>query len=100
MARNPKFTTLLAQMAELHDKKNEDYASDGNPYSNFEYAAQVAAIFTDPEDRVYATLLGIKLARIAELRRGKTPKNEPLHDSYKDATTYMAIWASKHLGDQ
>jgi hypothetical protein len=93
--RNPRFHALLEDMSRVHDEKSHDYARDDNPYSNFEYAALVAAVFTDPVDRTFATQLGIKLARIAELTSaGKPPKNESLTDSFLDLANYAAIWAS------
>lgn len=92
---NPKFDAQLARMAEIHNRKSHDYATAENPYSNFEYAAQVAREFTDPMDRVFATMIGIKLARIAELTSaGKDPQNESIRDTFDDLATYAALWAS------
>lgn len=98
MAKNPTYTALLREMEALHEKKNHDYATDGNPYSNFEYAAQVSAGFTDPVDRVFATLIGVKLARLQELTKGKVPNNESINDTYLDLANYAAIWASRQRG--
>lgn len=92
---NPKYHAVLERIAALHDRKSHDYAQATNPYSNFEYAAVVSERFTDPTDRVFATMLAIKLARIAELRAaGKSPQNESLRDSFDDLANYAAIWAS------
>lgn len=91
---NPRFDALLKTMAEIYDKKNHDYANDSDPYSNFRYAAMLTSIFRDPIDRVFATLIGIKLARIGELRKIKAPNNESLLDSLTDIAVYTAIWAS------
>jgi hypothetical protein len=97
MARSPKFTALLAEMAELHDKKNHDYAKDGDPFSNFSQAAQVAQGFTG-KDAVYATLIGVKLARLRELlSSGKTPNNESVADTRRDLAMYAALWAADTL---
>ncbi len=97
MAKNPKFDMLLDEMGQLHDLKNSDYASDGDPYSNFKFAACVAEGFTGV-DAVFATMLGIKLARLRELKgKGKTPKNESVADSMRDLATYAALWASYDL---
>jgi hypothetical protein len=94
--RNPKFATLTAQMNALHDKKNADYASDANPYSNFEEAAQVAAGFSGV-DAVFASLIGVKLARLRELTRAqKTPNHESIQDTRTDLAMYAALWASYH----
>jgi hypothetical protein len=96
--KNPKFSALLKRMELIHDKKNSDYADGIDPYSNFTYAAKVSEIFTNPIDRVFAVLIGIKLARIAELGKGKDPRNESLDDSFLDIATYTAIWASYMIG--
>src|SRR5687767_14738099 len=95
MARNPKYVALLAEMQAMHDRKNEDYASEGNPYSNFEFAGGLAAMFSDPTDMAFATLIGVKLARLAELKgKGKTPKNESVADTFLDLSVYASLWAS------
>ena len=92
---NPRFDAVVERVTELHARKSHDYAQATNPYSNFEYAAMVADRFTDPIDRVFAVMVGIKLARIAELRSsGKSPKNESIRDSYDDLFAYTGIWAS------
>lgn len=92
--RNPRFADLLSEMGNLHDKKNADYAQDGNPLSNFEEAAHVAEGFTGV-DAVFAALIGVKLARLRELTRaGKTPNNESIADTRTDLAMYAALWAS------
>ncbi len=92
--RNPKFAALLDEMAGLHDRKNNDYAQDANPYSNFEQAAEVARGFSGV-DAVFASLIGVKLARLRELTSaGKTPNNESIADTRTDLAMYAALWAS------
>jgi hypothetical protein len=91
---NPQVDAVMDRIAAIHAKKSHDYAQAGNPYSNFEYAAKVAERFTDPIDKVFATMIGIKLARLAELRAGKQPKNESVRDSFDDLATYAMIWNS------
>lgn len=87
------FFENLETMRQTHIKKNSDYAGEGGTYFNFEYAARVAEPFTDPVDKVFATMLGIKLARLAILKRpGKKPNNEPVIDTQKDLATYATIW--------
>lgn len=94
MAKNPTFTALIKRMEEIHDRKNNDYAKDSDPYSNFRFAAEVAGCSVDT---VFRVLIGVKLARIAELTAsGKEPKNEAIEDSFLDLATYSAIWASYH----
>jgi hypothetical protein len=86
------FIKNLKEMEKTHLSKNHDYAGDGGTYFNFEYAAMVAEPFTGT-DKVFATMLGIKLARLAILKRTKArPKNEPIIDTQKDLATYATIW--------
>lgn len=93
--RNPDFVELVESMLSIHEKKSHDYAADNNVYSNFEYAAQVAAPFKDPVHKVFATMLGIKLARLAELlSSNKKPKNESVKDTFIDGPTYFAIFGA------
>ena len=81
------------EMKALFAKKNADYAGEAGTYANFTRAAVIAEWFDDPVDRVFATLLGIKLARLATLKRkGKTPNFESVEDTHEDFKTYAAIW--------
>lgn len=95
MARNLRFKRLLQDMATLHDRKNNDYAQDGNPYSNFEEAAASAGCSVDT---VFRVLIGIKQARLKELLgSGKTAQNESVQDSRMDLAMYAALWTSYHI---
>lgn len=89
--RNPKFDAHLERMRVVHEAKNSDYASDDNPYSNFELAAAVAGC---APDTVFRVLIGVKLARLDELLKGKTPNHESIDDSLLDLSVYAALWAS------
>jgi len=89
---NLKFHAALKRMADMHDKKSADYATSLNYYSNFERAAVSAGV---PEDAVFRTLIGIKLARLVELQgNGKTPKNESIEDSLLDLAVYSVLYYS------
>jgi len=92
---NQPFIDLLQQMADIHDRKSNDYARDDNPYSNFEFAAAVADQFTHPVDRVFATLIGVKLARLGQLLgAGKDPSNESVDDTMVDLNVYSGLWTT------
>lgn len=92
---NPKFDAILAKMKATHDKKSQDYANDSNRYSNFESAATSAGTTVDV---VFRTLIGVKLARLAELQgKGKTPNNESIQDSLEDLAVYAALYASYYV---
>lgn len=86
---------LMDELKALHDKKAADYANEKNRYANFERAAEIASWFSDPVDKVFATLIGVKLARTAELTQpGRVAQNESLDDSFVDLTNYAGIWTS------
>jgi len=87
------FADALRRMEETHDAKSHDYAKIENRYSNFEFAAAIADEFPDGPDRVFATMLGIKLARLAELlSQGKDPKHESVEDTFLDLSNYAVLW--------
>lgn len=89
---NPRFDAALQRMRATHEAKSHDYATPENPYANFDFASEVAARFASPMDQVFATMVGIKLARLGELTRGKTPKHESLDDSFLDLANYVVLW--------
>ena len=92
MALQTAFDHVLQQMKVIHDKKNHDYAKNTNPFSNFEYASQVAQV---PVYKIFMTMIGIKMARLNELLdSGKTPNNESVQDTFIDLATYSAIMAA------
>jgi hypothetical protein len=97
MAANPRFEMLLDEMRQLHFLKNADYARSDDPMSNFKEAAEVARGFTGV-DAVFASLIGIKLARLRELTSaGKTPNNESVGDTRRDLAMYATLWAAYAL---
>ena len=87
-------------MREMHERKNRDYAQDENWASNFERAATIASWFNDKIDKVFATMIGIKLARLAELKNGKVPNNESIADSMLDMDVYAVLWHAYYLERQ
>lgn len=90
---DPTFVTRLLEKVDVYKKKNHDYAGDLGTYFNFEYAAKIAEVFEDPCDKAFAVMIGIKLGRLAALKRkGKVPMNESVIDSHGDLTTYCGIW--------
>lgn len=91
---NPKFDAALNRMKQIHDKKSQDYASETNRYSNFENTAVSAG--TDV-NTVFRVLVGVKLARLAELQsKDKVPNNESVMDSILDLAVYATLWLSYH----
>lgn len=83
-------------MAELHSRKSHDYASDENPYGNYEFAGEISCMFShSPQDAGFAGRMAEKLFRLANLERaGKTPKNESIEDTERDLCVIIALWMS------
>lgn len=94
---NKELLELLDKIKIIHEKKAADYTSGENHYENFERCALVSDWFRKPIDRVFSTLITVKLARLASLlgKEGK-PNNESIEDTFLDLTTYCAIWSSYH----
>lgn len=91
---NPKYHAALKELADLHDKKSQDYADTGAGkwYTNFEEAAATAGISVE---EVFMALIGVKLARLRELKKkGLTPQNESVQDSRKDLANYAILMYS------
>ena len=84
---DPRFYALLDEIAELHSRKNHDYARDGEPFSNFNRARS----FGVEPWRGVLVRMSDKWSRIEELSNGKTPKNESLRDSLVDNAVYSLI---------
>ncbi len=91
---NPRFTAMLDWMRDTCAKKQADYAND-DPYSNFAFSGMLGAMFTRPIDVAFATLIGVKLARLSELSKsGRVSNNESVQDTRGDLANYAALWAS------
>lgn len=97
MAENPKFIEMLAKMREIHDKKAEDYSSIGF-YENFTRQAEIMGWFKNDQDKAFAGLIAVKLARLATiLNSTREPNFESQDDTFLDLCTYCGLWASYHL---
>lgn len=92
--RIPEFIELLEQSKAIHLKKNADYASDNNPFSNFERSAELISWFKNNKDKGFVALIATKFARLAELGDGRVPNNESVDDSFLDLLTYVGLWAA------
>jgi hypothetical protein len=84
---DPRFYALLDEIAELHSKKNHDYAKTDEPLSNFNRAR---ALGVEPLTGVLVRMTD-KWSRIEELSKGKVAKNESLRDSLIDNAVYSLI---------
>jgi hypothetical protein len=93
---SPTFYALLDRMAEVHSRKSHDYASNSNPYGNYEFAGLVASMFAhSPLDAGFAGRMAEKIYRLSILEGGdKTPKNESVDDTDEDIAVIAALWMS------
>jgi hypothetical protein len=86
------FDEVLVEMAEMHKRKNHDYANEGEPLANFFLQAQMTGLSVD---MVFLNALAIKMARLKELvGSGKEPSNESIDDSIKDMGVYSGLWSA------
>ena len=91
----PQFVARLDRAKSIHQKKNDDYAGNSNPFENFERAALLITWFNDPVDKAFVSLIGTKLARLATLLNKKeSPNNESISDSFDDLMIYCGLWGS------
>lgn len=89
---NDPFEYVLRKMVLTNRKKREDYAKDGNPFSNFEDTA----CFTVSGLPEWSALFNVaqKLSRLKSLcsnGRLNDPRNESVADTYLDLAVYAVI---------
>lgn len=80
------FSKALQLIAEMHNKKAQDY-TNGGEFDNFIESARFAGINTD---QAIENLIGTKNARLASLRN-RDPVNESKFDTYFDRAVYSVI---------
>lgn len=87
-------TEFLERGKQIIESKGHDYTKDpkANQFENFERSALISSWFNDDVDKAFAVLVGTKLARLATLLNGKSPKNESIEDSFLDLMNYAALW--------
>lgn len=84
---DPRFYTLLEEIAALHSRKNHDYAKTAEPLSNFHRSRDLGV---EPWRGVLIRMSD-KWSRIEQLSGGKVAKNESLRDSLIDLAVYALI---------
>ena len=90
-----EFTQILQKMQEIHNRKNHDYSNDSNPFSNFDITSELVQHFKKPIDQTFIGIIGIKLARLAELlSTDKIPNNESIDDTFIDLANYCVLWGA------
>ena len=92
-SRIPEFNETLDHMRELQAKKNRDYASDDNPFFNFDFTEFIISKFSNERDKVFVWPIANKLGRLANLlSQGITPNHESVEDSLEDIAVYVLLW--------
>ncbi len=91
---SPIFYDLLQGMADIHEKKSHDYASNAQPFANYEFAGTLGFLFRhSPLDLGFITRIGEKLFRLSNLESsGKNPVNESVEDTELDLCVIMVLW--------
>jgi hypothetical protein len=84
---HPRFYELLEQMAELHSRKNHDYADQADPLSNFKEVAGATGVTPFTVIRMF---LATKMARIKQL---SVKENLVIGESIRDSLLDLAIYA-------
>lgn len=90
---SPLFYQLLETMANIHDIKSHDYASNDNPYGNYLFAGKMSKLFDNPDDAGFMARIAEKLYRLANLENGeKKPSNESIEDTEVDICVIVTLW--------
>ena len=84
------------RLTKLHQTKNDDYCGDRGPYFNFEFADTFKNLFSNSRDKVYATIVGVKLARLS-VTLSKATNHESTEDTFDDLIVYFAIWKADYI---
>jgi hypothetical protein len=94
----PEVQKILDRITEIHQRKNQDYASQGKPFENFERSSEIISWFNKPVDQAFVALIATKLARLAVLKSQEAkPQNESLEDSLLDLSVYCILWYAHYL---
>lgn len=92
---SPIFYALLDEMAETHNRKSHDYASNRDPSGNYHFAGLLSKLFDNPDDSGFIGRIGEKLYRIANLENnGKVAENETIEDTERDIAVITLLWIS------
>lgn len=87
---NPAMYKAMQEIAEIHNKKSNDYAQEDNPFDNFERTARMLRITVED---VFLLFIATKLNRIVNLNaEGVPPENESVMDSRLDLATYAMLY--------
>lgn len=99
--RLPEFIKTLEHIKELHERKNQDYATGSNPFSNFDFADYVNQFALgcgcEPTHLPFINHISTKLSRLFVLLNGsRIVHNESIEDSFDDLATYVILWKTRY----
>jgi hypothetical protein len=90
-----KYEELINTAETVHILKGQDYASPLDKHSNFKFADSFASLFPAPS-LPYATLVGVKFARLQTLLASRnSPNFESISDTFVDLINYIALWGER-----
>jgi len=87
----PSPEELMDMGKKLMISKAHDYTVKDR-YENFIRQAELTSWFSEEQDKVFVSVIAIKLARLASLLGQKEPKNESIQDTFIDLINYCALW--------
>jgi hypothetical protein len=86
-AGDPRFHALLKQIGDLHDKKQADYGTDGDPFANVRASAEWGV----PSWVGALVRLNDKVHRLKQFAKKGALANESAEDSMMDIAVYALI---------
>jgi len=84
-----RFKEETERMVSIIEKKNNDYASNTDAFSNFKFCSDFAGCSVE---QVFSVFLAVKFARLKELLNGKEAKNESIDDTLIDLANYCILY--------
>jgi len=97
MRGHPRFYEVLQELAQLHNAKNTDYATQADPLMNFTRRAEIELKFGTITEGRPATKVAINdllkqlTAGMSLLQKGETGKVEGVPDRLKDTAVYAIL---------
>ena len=92
-----QLSEIFKKCEALSISKRQDYTSTDDNHENFKRASEIVSWFARNEDKPYAMLIGVKLARLGTLlSTNKTPNNESVEDTFLDLINYCALWMERY----
>ena len=103
--RIPEFVHTLNHLLELHKKKNQDYATTSNPFSNFDFTDYVGRFALEcgceATHLPFINHISTKLSRLFVLLNSNvTPNNESIEDSLDDLAAYVILWKCRIIAQR